>query len=61
LVALGNVGDGTDAATTATLRHWMAADDPLLAEHARWADHELGVRAGPTPDAPAQDSPVPRP
>ncbi len=52
LVALGNVGDGTDGATTATLRHWMAADDPLLAEHARWAARELGVQPGAAEDRP---------
>jgi epoxyqueuosine reductase len=42
LVALGNVGDGNDPATEQTLRHWLGVDDPMLAEHARWAASELG-------------------
>jgi epoxyqueuosine reductase len=37
LVALGNVGDGQDPATDRALRHWLAVDDPMLVEHARWA------------------------
>jgi epoxyqueuosine reductase len=43
LVALGNVGDGSDPATQRSLRRAMADDDPLIAEHARWAAHELGL------------------
>jgi epoxyqueuosine reductase len=42
LVALGNVGDGSDRATRRTLRHWAGVDDPMLAEHARWAAERLG-------------------
>jgi epoxyqueuosine reductase len=42
LVALGNAGDGGDPATVEVLRRWLRADDPLLAEHARWAAGELG-------------------
>lgn len=43
LVALGNVGKGDDPATERTIRRWMAANDPLIAEHARWAARELGL------------------
>ncbi len=46
LVALGNVGDGSDPATRRSLRRAMADDDPLIAEHARWAAHQLGLDAG---------------
>ena len=42
LVALGNTGDGKHAGTESALRHWLAAADPLLAEHARWAARRLG-------------------
>jgi epoxyqueuosine reductase len=42
LVVLGNVGDGRDPSTEATLQHWLEADDPMLAEHARWAARILG-------------------
>jgi epoxyqueuosine reductase len=42
LVALGNVGDGADAATAAALTRWARCDDELLAEHARWAAVRLG-------------------
>ncbi len=42
LVVLGNVGDGRDPDTVATLSRWIAADDDLLAEHARWAAGRLG-------------------
>jgi epoxyqueuosine reductase len=42
LVALGNVGDGTDPATADTLARYLAGDDELLAEHARWAAGRLG-------------------
>ncbi len=43
LVALGNVGDGGDPATRRALEHWMAVDDPMIAEHARWAASALGL------------------
>jgi epoxyqueuosine reductase len=42
LVVLGNIGDGRDPSTEATLRHWLDADDAMLAEHARWAARALG-------------------
>ncbi len=42
LVALGNVGDGSDEATERALRQWLASGDPLLVEHARWAAASLG-------------------
>ena len=42
LVALGNVGDGADAATERALRHWLGVDDPMLVEHAQWAARRLG-------------------
>jgi epoxyqueuosine reductase len=42
LVALGNVGDGQDRATVRVLRRWLASDDALMVEHARWAAEELG-------------------
>jgi epoxyqueuosine reductase len=45
LVALGNVGDGSDPATQRSLRRAMAHDDPVIADHARWAAHELGLDA----------------
>ena len=44
LVALGNVGDGTDPATERALRRWLAADDAMLVEHARWAARRAGPR-----------------
>jgi epoxyqueuosine reductase len=45
LVAIGNVGDGRDPATAAAVARWAAADDPLLAEHARWAVDRLAESA----------------
>ncbi len=42
LVALGNVGDGSDPATEAALRRWLSVDDEMIVEHARWAARELG-------------------
>ena len=42
LVVLGNVGDGRDPETVATLSRWIAAADEVLAEHARWAAGRLG-------------------
>jgi epoxyqueuosine reductase len=42
LVVLGNTGDGRDPSTEATLLHWLGVDDPMLAEHARWAARALG-------------------
>ena len=42
LVALGNVGDGTDPDTAAVLGRYAGGDDEMLAEHARWAAVSLG-------------------
>ena len=42
LVALGNVGDGSDPATERALRRWLSVDDEMIVEHARWAARELG-------------------
>jgi epoxyqueuosine reductase len=42
LVALGNVGEGSDPSTERALRVWLQADDEMLVEHARWAARELG-------------------
>jgi len=42
LVALGNVGNGTDTDTAAALARYATGDDELLAEHARWAARRLG-------------------
>lgn len=51
LVALGNVGDGTDPATAALLARYATGDDGLLAEHARWAAVRLGRADLAGPDA----------
>lgn len=42
LVALGNVGDGTDPAVADALSRALASDDPMLREHAAWAASRLG-------------------
>jgi epoxyqueuosine reductase len=42
LVALGNIGDGTDPATVRALRQWLAVDDAMIVEHAQWAARQLG-------------------
>lgn len=42
LVALGNVGDGTDPHVARVLRRHLASDDPMLREHAAWAATRLG-------------------
>jgi epoxyqueuosine reductase len=44
LVALGNVGEGSDPATERALRVWLHADDEMLVEHAQWAARQLGRR-----------------
>ena len=41
LVVLGNVGDGTDERTAATLRRALQHDDPLVRAHAVWAAARL--------------------
>jgi len=42
LLALGNVGDGSDHATERALVRWLSVDDEMIVEHARWAARELG-------------------
>jgi epoxyqueuosine reductase len=42
LVALGNVGDGTDPDTAAVLARYAGGEDEMLAEHATWAARRLG-------------------
>ncbi len=49
LVALGNVGDSDDPATRRALRHWARVEDPMLAEHARWAAARLGCEESEAP------------
>ncbi len=49
LVALGNVGDPADPATVSALARYVRSDDPLLAEHARWAADRLGRHDLPAP------------
>ena len=44
LVALGNVGNGTDPGTRRVLVRYLAGDDEMLAEHAAWAAERLGLR-----------------
>jgi epoxyqueuosine reductase len=41
LVVLGNTADPSDARVVATLARYRGHDDPLLAEHARWASARL--------------------
>ena len=43
LVALGNVGNGNHPPTRRALRRWLASDDTMIVEHARWAARELGL------------------
>jgi epoxyqueuosine reductase len=43
LVALGNVGDGTDPDVQRVVRRSLAGDDPMLREHAAWAARRLGL------------------
>ena len=43
LVVLGNVGDGGDPRTVATLARYRDSGDEVLAEHARWACERLGL------------------
>jgi len=43
LVVLGNVADGHDGRTAATLTRYRASDDPILAEHAAWASQRLSL------------------
>jgi epoxyqueuosine reductase len=45
LLVLGNVGDGTDAETVATLERYLAHPRDLLRSHAAWAARRLGLDA----------------
>jgi epoxyqueuosine reductase len=45
LVVLGNTADATDARVVATLGRYRGHEDPILAEHARWASERLGIGA----------------
>jgi epoxyqueuosine reductase len=42
LIVLGNVGDASDAATTAVLERYVRHDDPVLRSHAVWAMARIG-------------------
>ncbi len=42
LVALGNSGLTDHPGTERVLRHWLAATDPMIVEHAEWAARRLG-------------------
>jgi epoxyqueuosine reductase len=43
LVVLGNCADGGDERVVATLARYRHHEDPILAEHARWASERLGI------------------
>lgn len=43
LIVLGNTGDAADPRTLRTLERYRADPDPILAEHATWATHQLGL------------------
>ena len=45
LVALANVGDPADPTVRRIVDRYRGLDDPLLAEHADWADSRLATRA----------------
>ena len=45
LVVLGNVGRGDDPAIVATVRRYLAHDDPMLRAHAVWCAARLGYDA----------------
>jgi epoxyqueuosine reductase len=42
LVALGNIGDGSDPSTESALRRALDDPDPMITEHAAWAAGKLG-------------------
>jgi epoxyqueuosine reductase len=42
LIALGNVGDGTDACVAALLQRYLVHSEPMLRAHAVWAAARLG-------------------
>jgi epoxyqueuosine reductase len=56
LVVLGNVADPADARVVEVLARFRHGDDPILAEHARWAADRLGstsaATAAPSPPPP---------
>ena len=58
LVVLGNVAQPDDPAVEATLARYRGHDDPVLAEHARWATDHLAARAA-TPCVTAHPSAAP--
>lgn len=43
LIALGNIGDPTDAATRAVVERYLHGPDEMLREHAAWAAGKLGL------------------
>ena len=45
LVVIGNVGDPSDRSVRSTVQRYRADDDPILAEHADWAEARLDRRA----------------
>jgi hypothetical protein len=45
LVALGNVGQASDAAVRRCLIRYLAHDDAMLRAHAVWAARRLGLDA----------------
>jgi epoxyqueuosine reductase len=44
LVVLGNTADPNDDRVQETLARYRQHEDPILAEHARWASTRLGIR-----------------
>ncbi len=51
LVVLGNVADPDDTRSRTVLARYRAGPDPILAEHAGWAERRLDERRAPTPVA----------
>ncbi len=49
LVVVGNVGAADDDATRAAVEAHLDHPDPVVAEHARWAAHRLGIDRPPAP------------
>jgi epoxyqueuosine reductase len=47
LVALGNVGDRSDADVVGVIDEYVHCDDTMLQEHARWASARLGLQSVP--------------
>lgn len=45
LVVIGNVGEPSDRRVRSVLAHYRSGDDPILAEHADWANDRLDARA----------------